>query len=178
MRAEIARASVAAPLFALVLSALAVAPTLAADPKTAPPATSGKPPATAPQGQHNNDLAEGSPVAGFKFGDKPFILADAGDFQDFMQKVAREQGRNCDNLESYGWILKKDDQRRVDGLQGSIIGSLKKLNYRIAQIKPKTVKSEDVQVFVADQAAKRLMLSLVLAPESLILLICDTTSKK
>ncbi|CAK0773372.1 putative Secreted protein [uncultured Gammaproteobacteria bacterium] len=126
-------------------------------------------------GSAGNERAEGSPLAGFSFGDKPFLLPDdGGAYFEFMQKVGRDVGRGCRSLESYGWIIKGEGQKRVDGLIGSGNAALRKIGFKLKEVKPKSVQSDDIMVFTATAKERRLLVAWGAIREGLILLICDS----
>ncbi len=130
-------------------------------------------------------VAEGSVLAGLGFGDKPYLLGDGSAFASYIGQAARDIQRVCGPLEAFGWEIKGDDQRRVDMLTNSLIGSLKKSNMVVQLVKPLSLQRTEVVAYTADGKGRNLFLMLSLSPPpgrdqlaQLVLLICDTTRNK
>jgi hypothetical protein len=166
----------------LTVLALALGPSLAwaADkptPKSQAPAAAAAP--AMPR-------AEGSALAGLGFGDKPFRLTDDGTFSGFMKQVAKDINRTCGPLEAFGWELKVDDQKRVDGLTNSVIGSLREGKYQVKAVTAKSVPANNnVVLYTADRTERHLVILMSLSPPpvrdqmaQLVLLICDARRAK
>jgi len=162
---------------ALALAVLA----LALGPVTARAADAPKGQTAAPAKAGQIPRADGSLLAGLGFVDKPIPLGDDGTFKDVMGRVAQDAQRRCGALEAFGWEIKGDDQKRVDGLTGSLMAALRKAEFKLTPVTSKAV-SRDVTLFTADSKARRLLVLMSLSPATardqmaqLVLLICDTS---
>lgn len=118
--------------------------------------------------------AGNSPMAGIAFNDQPFPVADDGTFSTFMRSIAQEVGRSCNGFENYGWGVNPKDQGRANLILNGTMQRLKQAGYAIQQQKPPSIKSEDQVVFSADGKSKNLLVLWSVAPDAVMLQLCDT----
>lgn len=136
----------------------------------------GTPQTTAPQ------TSPGSPLAKVAFPEPPFPLSDDSTYSAFMADAAKEIGRSCGKVESYGWEFKGADadtlQARVNAVFTGTMMNFRKVGYTIDEAKD--IKMPDPEMVAFTAAKEKLTLLLVWAPlpDSTMLLLCDASGKR
>lgn len=133
---------------------------------------------TAAKTKKGDELATKSAVLGTAFPDKPFILHDDGVYADYMGAVAREHGRKCKSLESFGWDLKVGDQARLTQIVDVTMDAVQKDGYKAEQIKAKAAEGTQAVVINAAKAKKQGIIIWAPVGKGVVLLVCDAVPRK
>lgn len=125
-----------------------------------------------------DELATKSAVLGTAFPDKPFVLQDDGIYTDYMAAVAREHGRKCKTLESFGWDLKVGDQARLTQIVDVTMDAVQKDGYKAEQITAKAAEGTQAVVINATKAKKQGIIVWAPVGKGVVLLVCDAVPAK
>lgn len=125
-----------------------------------------------------DELATKSAVLGTAFPDKPFILRDDGVYADYMAAIAREHGRKCKTLESFGWDLKVGDQARLTQIVDVTMDAVQKDGYKADQITAKAAEGTQAVVINATKAKKQGLIVWAPVGKGVVLLVCDAVPGK
>lgn len=134
--------------------------------------TSGKPAA-----KPSEPKAQRSAVTGVNFPDLPFRLNDTGNlYGPFMDGVAKDIGRRCQGLETFGWEFARGDQARLTQIVDATMAAVEKAGYALKQVKAATVTDPNTVVITADKAKKRALLVWAPVSDAVMLLTCDAST--
>ena len=120
-------------------------------------------------------LANGSPLVGITFDDKPLLLPVQRNFQMAMLTASSELGRSCGRMEAYGWRMSQQEQGRVNGIFNGTVERLRSLGYTIASEAPASV-SHDITLFSADKADKHYLFMWSAGEIGLVMTLCESTA--
>ena len=133
---------------------------------------------TAAKTKKADELAAKSAVLGTAFPDKPYVLQDDGVYADYMAAVAREHGRKCKALESFGWDLKIGDQARLTQIVDVTMDAVQKDGFKAEQISAKAAEGTQAVVINATKAKKQGIIVWAPVGKGVVLLICDAVPVK
>lgn len=135
--------------------------------------------ATGTQKPKGEQKAEKSVILGVTFPDKPFPLADdGGTYASFMASAAKDVGRQCKTMESYGWDLKVGDQDRLNQIVDATMNAVQKDGYKAVEVKPQTAEGTNAVAITVDKAKKQAFLLWAPVGKGVVLLICESTPAK
>lgn len=134
--------------------------------------------AAPPAKKKEDELAAKSTVLGTAFPDKPYILHDDGAYAEYMDALAKEQGRKCKGLEALGWDLKIGDQARLTQIVDVTMDAVQKDGYKATQIKAKITEGTQAVPINVEKAKKSGLILWAPVGKGVVLLICETVPGK
>jgi hypothetical protein len=134
--------------------------------------------AAPPAKKKGDELAVKSTVLGTPFPDKPYVLHDDGAYAEYMDALAKEQGRKCKGLEALGWDLKIGDQTRLTQIVDVTMDAVQKDGYKATQIKAKITEGTQAVAINAEKAKKLGLILWAPVGKGVVLLICETVPGK
>ncbi len=119
--------------------------------------------------------APGSPIAGITFDDRPLILPIQRNFQMAMLTASSELSRSCGRIESYGWRLEGNEQKRVNQIFNNTVDRIRAQGFVVEVKHPKSL-SRDVTLFTADTRSKHLLFLWSAGDIGLVMVLCETSA--
>lgn len=129
--------------------------------------------------QKNDQLAVKSAFLGTTFPDKPYSLNDSSDtYAAFMYAVAKDLGRQCKGLESYGWDLKVGDQSRLTQIVDATMNAVQKDGFKATEVKPKSTEGANTVAIAVEKAKKTGLMLWAPVGKGVVLLVCESAPGK
>ncbi|MDD3287721.1 MAG: hypothetical protein PHX43_01765 [Alphaproteobacteria bacterium] len=120
-------------------------------------------------------VADGSPLAGIAFDDKPLLLPVQRNFQMAMLTASSEIGRGCGAMEAYGWRLNQNEQDRVNQIFNSAVDRMRAQGFAVETRKPNSV-ARDITMFTADSPEQHLLFMWSAGDIGLVMVLCETSA--